>query len=429
MKTYPGRVLGFALLAGLAVSAIGCDDFLDVKNPNNLEAEAIDPESDARLLSQSVWQRFTSDFWGYSEQPLNVYVAWYTGSAWVGDTYPTRNDFGRRDVPWNNGHANSIWNYIHRNLNFARTTVAAIEDAGNTVDLAQAHFVSAFSLLIQAESFCEGTIADHSVTPPEPRGPMSPVMLLDSAIVDFGNVKTVAQGVTGSDAERASALATAAQVGIARAHLQAGRRSEASAAAAQVPGDFEFLVWHMDDSSNRSLGNAVWAYSEARISLVTPPAFRAMADAGDPRIAYVDVGRVAQDGTLWFYRQDKYQGWGDHERIVSGLEARYIKIEADQDAAAMLAFINERRAVGNQGPLEPTSDMSVLMTELMDQKTRDFWLEGKRLADFRRNPQFMSHIIPSGTDTYYKPDLGVVNDETCWPVHRSEYLNNPFFEM
>ncbi len=152
-----------------------------------------------------------------------------------------------------------------------------------------------------------------------------------------------------------------------------------------------------------------------------------MADAGDPRIAYVDMGRVAQDGVLNFDRQDKFKGWGDSERFASGLEAQYIKVEADQNPAAMLAFINERRAVGNQGDMPPTTDMDALMTELMEQKTRDFWLEGRRMADFRRNPQYMSYIIPAGTDTYYKPELGVVKGETCWPVPRNEYDNNPNF--
>ena len=139
--------------------------------------------------------------------------------------------------------------------------------------------------------------------------------LLDSAIVDLQKVKSVAQGVTGDECGRSRRPAMAAQVGIARAHLQAGRAGEASAAAAQVPESFAYYLLHLDDSSNRSLGNPVWGFSEARISLVVPPAFRAMADAGDPRIAYVDMGRVAQDGVLEFNRQDKYKGWGDSRTV------------------------------------------------------------------------------------------------------------------
>jgi hypothetical protein len=317
-----------------------------------------------------------------------------------------------------------MWSDIHENINFARTTIFATEAGGNTLDLARAYYVSGIEILLMAEYYCGGTIADHSVTPPEPQGPMTTAELLDAAIADFEDAKTVAQAAGGSEA---TALANAAQVGIARAHLQAGRKSQASSAAAAVPADFNFTLWHMDDSSNRSLGNSVWGFSEARIALVTPPAFRAMADAGDPRISYVNMNRVAQDGVLTFYRQNKYKGWGDAERFASGLEARYIKVEADQNAGAMLTFINERRAVGNQAPLAATTDMAVLMTELMEQKTRDFWLEGKRMGDLRRNAQYLPYVIPAGDATYYKPELGIVKAASCWPIPRNECDRNPGF--
>ncbi len=419
---YMKRGLEIAVALCFTVLATGCDSFLDVENPNNLEADKIDPQGDANLLGWSVYQSWISDI-----SELSVQVAWFTGSAWVGDTFPTRNDYGRRDIP-NTTQDGGHWNDAGDNIYFARTTVASIAEAGPSLDLARAHFVSGETIRTMAETFCVGTIADFSVNPPEPRGPMTTEMLLDSAIADLTKVKTVAQAVSGSDAADAQALAMAAQVHIARSHLQAGRLSEASAAAAQVPADFNFELWHLDDSSNRALGNDVWSFSEARISLVVPPVFRAMADAGDPRIAYVDMGRVAQDGVLQFYRQDKIKGWASPDRWASGLEARYIKIEADQNAAAMLSFINERRAVGNQDPFPATTDMAVLMTELLEQKTRDFWLESsQRMADFRRAPQFMSYIIPPGEDTYYKPDLGVVKDTDCWPVPRDECERNPGF--
>ncbi|MGH7502435.1 MAG: hypothetical protein ACREL7_11830 [Longimicrobiales bacterium] len=413
MITFLRNVTAAALLAGLVMTPAGCDEFLEVTNPGSLEGDAIDPERDASLLSLSVYQSFVSDWGNY---PL--YVAWFTNEARVGDTFPTRNSVGRRDVLDGNTHTNGIWGNIHENIQFARTTVAAIEAGGNTVDLARTWFVSGFSILLMADAFCEGTIAESTLVP---RGPMTVNALLDSTIIHLEQAQTVANAAGG---EVSAALSMAAQVGIARAHLQAGRKAEASAAAAVVPPDFEFELLHLDDANNRALGNNLWSFSEARISLVVGPEFRAMADAADPRIAYVDMGREAQDGILNFFRQDKYKGWADFERFASGLEARYIKIEADQDPAAMLAFINERRAVGNQTPFAST-DINELMSELMEQKTRDFWLEGKRLADWRRNPNFVPYIIPPGDDTYYKDALGPVRDINCWSVPQAEKDNNP----
>lgn len=422
MNVLHDKTLALALTAGLVFATAGCDSFLDVTNENELEAEAIDPERDGPLLALSVYQNFISDTWGGiangSDGGFPVYTAWFTNEARVGDTFPTRNSVGRRDVQGGNTHLDDLWENLHANLQFAREVAVAIEPAGNSIHLARTWFVSGQSILLMAEAFCQGTIAESKSVS---RGPMTTVQLLDSAIANLTTARTIAEATGGSEALD---LAMAAQVGIARAHLQAGRTSEASAAAAQVPADFEYALWHLDDSSNRALGNQLWSYSEARISLVVGPEFRAMADAGDPRISYVDMGRVAQDGVLNFDRQDKYTGWGESERYASGLEARYIQVEADANPGAMLTFINERRAVGNQTPMAATTDMDALMSELMEQKTRDFWLEGKRLADWRRNPQYVPYIIAPGDDTYYKSGLGPVRDFTCWDVPEDEINNN-----
>lgn len=410
------RSLGMMLTGVALLSLPACDSFLEVDNPNSLETESVDPERDARLLSQSAYQSFVN---AYGEIP--VYAAWYTNHARVGDTFPTRNNFGRRQIPDNNTHiTNDFWNPLHESLQFARTTIKSTEAAGPTVDLARAWFVSGYAILLQAELFCEGTIAESTLIS---RGPMSTVALLDSAINDLRKVQEVASQVTGDGAAEAADLSMAAQVGIARAHLQAGRASEAAAAAASVPADYQYDLIHIDESSQRNLGNQTWSYSEARISLVVGPEFRAMADSGDPRIAYVDAGRLSQDGVLQFYRQDKYKGWGDAERFASGLEARYIIVEANQNPAAMLAFIQERRAFGNQPPFPATTDMDVLMTELMVQRARDFWLEGRDVADLRRNPQNAPYVLQPG-DNYYKPELGLVFDEVCWPVPLTEKERN-----
>jgi hypothetical protein len=416
MRVVNHKALGLGLTVVLAVASAGCDDFLEVTNPNSLEAEAINPERDGPLLSQSVYQSFITD-WG-NDGGFTVNGAWFTNEARVGDTFPTRNSIGRRDVVDGVSHLNNDWGDVHDNIQFARTVGASIEEAGNTVHLARVWFVSGFSILNMALHFCEGTIAESTLVP---RGRMSVEALLDSAIIDLTKARTIAQASSGSEA---ADLAMAAQVGIARAHLQAGRKADAAAAAAVVPDDFLFELWHLDDSSNRALGNYVWSFSEARISLVVGPEFIAMADAGDPRISYVDEGRKSQDGILDFIRQDKYKGYGDNERFASGLEARYIAVEANGNPADMLAFINERRAVGNQSAIS-TTDMDELMTELMQQKTRDFWLEGKRVADWRRLGSYVPFIIPPGDDTYYKDSLGPVRDVNCWSVPTAEINNNP----
>jgi hypothetical protein len=413
MSIFRKRVPVAGVLCVTLAATPACDEFLDVENPNNLEADAIDPDRDRTLLSRSAYQAFVS-----RHGELMVYSAWFTGEARVGDTFPTRNEFGRRDVVENNAHTTDMWNGLHNSLQFAEETTRNIEAAGNTIDLARSYFTSGYALILLAELFCEGTFAETRTVP---RGPMTSAQMLDSAIVRLQKANDVAKGLTGTEA---SGIATAALVGIARAHLGAGRKAQASTVAATVPANFVYSLLHMDDPSNRNVGNTLWSYSESRISLVVPPEFIAMANAGDTRISWVDMGRPAQDGVLRFIRQNKYKGWADGERFASGLEAQYIKIEADGNPAAMFDFINARRAVGNQTPIEATTDMNVLMKELMEQKTRDFWLEGKRSGDLRRNPQHVPYVLPPG-NTYYKTAVGQVANQTCWQVPTTEKTTNP----
>lgn len=414
MKTYMRKPLGFLLLGAAALHVQACDSFVSVDNPNNLETSTIDPKSDATLLSQSAYQSFAT---GIGEIP--VYQAWFTNRARVGDTFPTRNEIGRRNIPETNTHTNGFWNSIHSAMQFARTAIRATEDAGPTIDLQRDWFVSGYAILLQAELFCEGTIAASTT---ESRGKMTTAALLDSAIADLRKVQDIGSKIPpGAESQN---MSTAAQVGIARALLQLGRKAEASTEAAKVAATFSYPLIRIDNSSTRNLGNQVWMYSESRISLVVGPEFRAMADSGDPRIAYVDAKRLAQDGVLNFFRQNKYKGWGDGERFASGLEAQYIKVEADGNPVAMLAFINERRAVGKQPAFPATATASELLTELMVQRARDFWLEGLDVMDLRRNPNNFPYILQPGNN-YYKPELGPVQSDVCWPVPQNEKRNNP----
>src|SRR5688572_14299260 len=138
-----GRRLGVVALAAAIAVTSGCDDFLDVANPNTLEEEAIDNVREQTVLSQSAWQSFVSR---YGE--IMVYIAWFTGEGRVGDTFPTRNEFGRRDIPENNTHTTSMWDGLHSSVQFAQETASRIEGAGNTLDLARAYFTAGYGLVL-----------------------------------------------------------------------------------------------------------------------------------------------------------------------------------------------------------------------------------------------------------------------------------------
>jgi hypothetical protein len=439
MKTYFKRSLGAGLLGLSVIATPACDRFVTVKNPNNLEADSIDPDRDASLLSQSVFARFVAGG-GTSSSLEGAYVlgAWFTNHARVGDTFPTRNAVGQRNIPDSGNETDAVWNSIHTNIQFARTTIRSTAAAGNTLNAARAWWVSGFSILLMADYFCEGTIAAGTAVE-DARPKMTTAALLDSAINDLTQARTVIASLTGlntADAAEASNLSNSALVGIARAQLQLGRSAAAITTAQAVPANFTFNIAHIDNTSQRGFGNKIWEFSETRISLVVGPEFRTIATgttqtgsliAGtgrpDSRVAFTDAGRLAQDGVLQFFRQAKMPGWASNMRFASKLEAQYVEEEAKKDPVTMLAFINTRRTAGGQLAYSGATDINSLMAELMLQKSIDFWLEGKEMEDFRRNPTIYPFVLPTGNN-YYKSSLGPVGTDLCWPVPRTEKERN-----
>ena len=60
------------------------------------------------------------------------------------------------------------------------------------------------------------------------------------------------------------------------------------------------------------------------------------------------------------------------------------------------------------------------------QKGFDFWLEGRRLGGFRRNPTNVNYI-PIPGDPYFKPGFPPIGNKTYYPLPLPETDNNPNF--
>ncbi|MEZ4416838.1 MAG: hypothetical protein R3E10_13900 [Gemmatimonadota bacterium] len=398
------------------LAAFGCtDSFFEVSDPDLLEATNIDPEADGMTLARSAFQNLADAF-----GDIIVYSAWWSHEARVGDTFPTRNEFGRRFIDDTNGTLNTEgWSPITLAASTGEQVVGTLQSTPGLA-LAIGAFTEGYALLLMAETFCEGTVA---ASPEEPGPRLSTAQMLDRAVERLNLART--EGTADGSSEGVL-LAGAAQVGIARAHLQAGRKAEAATAASAVDPNFVFEFKYVDDAANRGrVGNNVWNFTTARQSLVVPPEYRDIADSGDPRISYDDSGRLAQDSELQFYRQQKFTGYGVNIRLASGLEARYIVAEATGSMQDQLDLINERRAVGNQAAFSST-DATEVFAELMMQRARDFWLEGKKMGDYRRNGHAVPFVLPDNS-TYYKPGVGDVGNQQCWPVPDAEKRTNPNF--
>jgi hypothetical protein len=422
MKNNKGR-FGVIAVATAAIALAGCDGFFEVDRPNVVDGETVDPVLMASEFSWSAHQNLAVAYGG-----LIVYGAWFTNEAQVGDTYPTRNDFGLRRIDDRNGtHSDEVWRPLARAIASSEKGLEILKDipdADKDVNIARLALSAGYGVELMGEHFCQGVM--------EPLGQArDPNQMLDRAIERFKTAHAVASAAYAAkrDTAEAKSIRDAAQVGIARAYLQKGDKANAALAAKEVPASFVYEVVYVNDASNRSrLGNNAYAFTSSRESLNVGPEWRAIADAGDKRISFNDAKRKAQDGELDFYQQRKYTGYGSPIRLASGLEARYIVAEAELpgNLAGAIALINERRAASGQGGTFNSADANAVLSELMDQRGRDFWLEAKRLGDWRRNPDNVPFILPAGS-TYYKAGQGTIGDQVCMPMSASETDNNPNF--
>jgi hypothetical protein len=110
-------------------------------------------------------------------------------------------------------------------------------------------------------------------------------------------------------------------------------------------------------------------------------------------------------------------------RFASGLEARYIGVEADGPTAAMLTFVNSRRTAAGKPQLNNLTG-SLLLAEFRMQRALDFYLTGQRLGDLRRYARAGTDLFPTGKFPVLADRYGTMH---CFIVPRSEKAGNPHF--
>ncbi len=133
-----------------------------------------------------------------------------------------------------------------------------------------------------------------------------------------------------------------------------------------------------------------------------------------------------EDGVLLYNRDTDI-------KVASGLEARHHYYEAGIQSGAVsdadvLAFVNERRAFGNQAEIlaaDITHDE--LIAELREQRARDMFFGGFRLGDLRRYARQPGadpgHAFPEGDHPVVS--WGDYETSTCFPLPLEEYQGNP----
>jgi hypothetical protein len=410
--TTRSKLLSRATAACISAAALaGCN--LDVKNPTVIDAATFNPSNDATRLSRSAETDFYSAF-----DYIALFGGYASSEVWVGAVRPATNDVGRRVADAANQDINpSMWAPLSVSLAANEQVLQLLAGSAGeatNVNVARSAMYSGFSLVLMAETFCQGVIRGG--------GPLTPAQVLDTAIVRFTRAIQIATAAGSSNSDAVSIL-NGAKVGLARAYLQKGDNANAALAAQGVPAAFVLNAFFSADAGNIDrLGNQ---FSYEGGILAAPATYVAL---NDPRIAAVPG--TAQDATLPppVYLQNKYPDAASPIRIASGLEAQYIVAEAQLkqgQPAAAIALIAARRAANGQGAFAGGTNAQVL-AELMDQRSRDFWMEAKHLGDIIRNPTAAAHYPAAGSN-FYKPQLGKFGNSVCLPLPLQETSNNPNF--
>jgi len=401
-------------LALLALPLSACN--MDVINPGVVDATTFDPTQDASTLSLSAQSNLYRAY-----GTLIYYSAFLSGEAYVGAVRQETNDIGRRVESAATSDVNTfVWSPLQKSLatnELAIPVLLAGSAAASDINLARVEMNSGFSLVLMAETFCQGDIL---VGPP-----LTPAQLLDTAITRFTNAVAVGAAAASAGVAEGTKVVNASNVGLARAYLQKGDNAHASQAAALVPSSFAYNDVTIDDASNRTLANLVFSYDIGGNLIVVPDAYRAL---NDPRVPWKDALKKAQDAGIQYYQQLKFTSYATPIRIASGLEASYIVAEANLksgDPTAALALIAARRAANGQTAFTGTGT-PVILAELMNQRAREFWLEGKHLGDWIRNPA-ATPFVPATGSTFYKPAQGNFGASNCLPVPVAETAANPNF--
>jgi hypothetical protein len=386
----------------------GCDDFLTVENPSIVNADDIDALAEASALSFSVQQEFATVY-----KNLAMFGGWFTGELLNTDISAERNtNIGRRTINSLDASVLTLFSGLARTVSLGTLVTATVKGTvqENSIAAARAEVFNGYAFLYMGEYFCQGVVNE---------GPaISREAMMDSTIAHLTRGITIA----GQVGAAANEVANIGRVGLAEAYLSKGSAALAQSTAESVTAGFTFNLRYSDDLANRGrLGNTIWGSTEVSAA----PAYRALTD---PRVVTraPNVDRINPfDGVTPMWTLDKYKSYSAPIRLASRLEADYVAAEA-KGTAAMLTMLQQRRAANGQPAYTGGTDATSVLREFLEQRTRDFYVEGKRQADFRRHPTDLLTLAPTGTP-YFKPFVGNYGSQTCWPLPRAETDRNPNF--
>jgi hypothetical protein len=402
----------------LVLSLVACDlgDALNVEAPSRIPAENIETPANATLLINGLIGDFECAYGAYTAAGALIGEESVDGIQ-TADRYPyDRRSTQPSDRRYSTNDCNSLGTYVP--LQTARVSAENVvsllekwtdsEAPNRTQLIATASAHAGYALLMLGEGFCQAVISNFD----EARNPVLGGIIGRDSVLKLAEARFTA-AVGSADAS----IKNMALLGRAKARQDLGRLADARADAIQVPADFVRNITASSTPARRQ--NKVWADGNvnSRGSLVGEP-YRSMTDT---RVRFVRGTGNTVTGIPVYY-QTKYPDAASPIPFATGDEARLIVAEADLAAGNLTSavdIINVFRTRAGQTPFASTS-AAAIRTELIDQRRREFFLEGQHLGDLIR---YSIAPQPATGSAYH--GSGVYGNQVCLPLPDSERLNNP----
>lgn len=454
--------------AGLLVALVlmplaSCNEILEVNNPEEI---GVDQLSDPQLLNAQVAgvrallaESVAGEEAGLVQAPNFLTDETVTGLNWE--------DWARvnqRIVRYFEGPPDPTWSNLSELIRNGQTALQWLDELSpNPSSDARVALVSAltgYGFVFIGETMCEAVFST-----PEDLGTTvhSPPEVFPMAIPFFERALTVGAAAGADD------LVNLARVGLARAYLNLGNFGQVVTYASAVPSGFQWWINYSDERAalNNNLYNEV--HGANHTIGVHPNFLQGTFDEQDiidtqtdPRIQHATRWTTGHNGSTHLYKP--YQGLrfsgytgetlappsaacpgctgategsgddGDvllYQRDTDVLLADYLEAQHHMheammrqggNDAAVNAFVNARRTVGNEGPVSLGGD--ALFAELRRQRSRDFYMGGLRLGDLRRwKRDGVGDFFPTGP--HPNPTFAPYGPWTCLPLPLEEYEGNP----
>ena len=422
------RLMLAAVVSLPMIAGIACRDLtsLQQSNPGSLSAASTYVPANAQLLVNGAIGDFECAFSRYV-----VGSGLFTDELADAIASTANFDYDRRSFTSSGPYGNTTCTSgnqqpaIYTTLSTARgsndTVLAKLHDwtddqmpagVSRVKLIGQAAAYAGYSLTLLGEGMCSAAI---NVGPE-----LTPAQIFAEAKTRFDSA------VTAATAANDATTLNFALLGRARTLLDLGQAAAAATDAAKIPAGF--VVNMSTDGVNTRRENWVFVSINNSNFSTVDPSFRGLTVNGapDPRVAVTNTNKAGTTQGTVIWTADKYPALATVMPIARYAEAQLIIADAKlaaNDVPGAVAAINAARATHAGLPAYDATGQTAaqVLTQLVEERRRELFLEGHRLGDLRR---YKLPMVPLA-GTAYTLAGGVYDQQSCFPLPDVEKINNP----